>query len=70
MTIDIDSTRAVLADAEWTKEVVRAAAVALNALTDVRPDGLTPDGDDPAMTARSILNTAFLDWDAIAQAAD
>jgi hypothetical protein len=61
VTLDINSARAVLADPAWTQAVIVAAINAANTLTDIGPDGLTPDGDDPAMTARSILNTALID---------
>lgn len=41
--------------------IVIAAASALYTLEHVGPDGKTPDGDDPVMTARATLRAAFFD---------
>jgi hypothetical protein len=55
---DREKIVAVLADPEWTRRVVVAAARALDALNG--PE-VTADGDDHRLPARSALNAAFLD---------
>ena len=55
----------VSADPQWVAEVLRAAAIALNTLSDGLPrckkcNGETgPDGGSTALGARSILRSAF-----------
>jgi hypothetical protein len=62
--IDAEKIAAVLADEDWTRRVVIAAAKALDVLNG--PD-LTVDGDDNRLPARSTLNTAFMDMEALAK---
>jgi hypothetical protein len=51
MTLTADNVLAVLDDRDWTREVVQAAAVALNSL----------DAGEGPIAASSALRTAFMD---------
>ena len=50
--------RKVLADADWTREVVVAA---MRALIVLEGPETTVDGDDHRLSARTALRTAFVD---------
>jgi hypothetical protein len=58
MIVDKEKVAAVLADEDWTRRVVVAAARALNVLNG--PE-VTVDDDDNRLPARTALNAAFLD---------
>ena len=65
--VDKELLARVAADPEWTAEVLKAAAIALNTLGHGMPrckhcrGETTPDGDSVVLGARSTLATAFMD---------
>lgn len=60
--------RRILDDEEWTTTVVLASLRAMAALEGADVHGRTVDGDDAAMTARSVLRSALLDVSAMRRA--
>lgn len=65
MPITKEALQEILDDPQRTRNVVVAAARALNALDSADIAGKTADGDDAARVARNQLSHAFVDWESV-----